>query len=129
MANEFSTLPASVLPVRNFLDVSTSIGVAIEEIKALQSENKYKEAALKVQDLKNKGMDITDYFIDSEFLNRMDEETRNLELFCKSRKQSVFYMEAEPITALDNDVWISGNPGIIGSNVTFPYQNVSHQGF
>ena len=42
----------------------------------------------------------------SEYVNMIDEETRNLEIMCKSNKQSLYYMDNEPGFAVDGDVWI-----------------------
>ena len=42
----------------------------------------------------------------NDAINAIDEETRNLEIYAKSKKQSIFYQNDMPESAEFSDVWI-----------------------
>jgi hypothetical protein len=111
ITNEYSLFPNQLLMSHNFRDVDDYIASKIEEVKALQSQGRYAEAADLVQELEDQyGNPLSDYIINAEYANAIDEETRNLEIYAMRSKQSIYYNSTEPETAIEQDVWIgSGN--------------------
>lgn len=101
--NEYSNLPFQPMTRHNFENVTNSIASIINQVKELQAQGKYAEAASIVE-----AQDLKKYTLSSEYINGIDEETRNLEIMCKSKKQSVYYMDDEPGFGAAGDVWISG---------------------
>ena len=101
--NEYSKLPYQVMELHNYKDVDDSIAEIVNEIKNLQSQGLYDQANRLVEN--NKDV-LGRYVFSVEAFNAIEEETRNLEIMCKERKQSIFY-EEEPNDPLLYDVWIS----------------------
>lgn len=112
MANVNSGFPSRVLPEREFADVTDSIAVYVNKVKTLQANLQYKEAADYLAELKTQGVDLSKYIIDSSFINGMEKEIINLEQYCMSRKQSIFYSVTEPPIVNLQDVWVGGAPGL-----------------
>ena len=98
-------LPDNPMPLHNFRDVNDSIASIINQVKQLQAEGRYADAADLVT-----ANNLKQYTMTTEYINMIDEETRNLEIMCKANQQSVYYMENEPGFASPADVWISSNP-------------------
>lgn len=96
-----SQLPNTPMPLHHFLDATDEIASLINEVKELQAQGLYAEAAniITANNLKR-------YMLTSEYINLIDEETRNLEVMCKTNQQSIYYMDDEPAFALVADVWI-----------------------
>ena len=110
MANytrEYSKLPYQIYEPHNYKDVDDTVAEAVNKIKALQSEGRYDDANIFINDYKQTtGNDLSKYVFSAEAFNAIEEETRNLEIYCKSKKQSIFYNE-EPGYPILYDVWIS----------------------
>lgn len=100
--NEYSGLPYNIMTRTNFRDITDEDAEVVNQVKVLQSEGRYADAANLVE-----GSDLDKCVISSKYINGIDEETRNLEIMCKSKKQSVYYMEDEPGFGVAGDVWIS----------------------
>lgn len=96
-----SQIPNSPMELHNFLDATDEISALINEVKTLQAQGLYAEAAniITANNLKR-------YMLTSEYINLIDEETRNLEIMCKTQQQSIYYMDDEPSFAAIADVWI-----------------------
>jgi hypothetical protein len=96
-----SQLPNTPMSLHHFLDATDAISSLINEVKELQAQGLYAEAAnvITANNLKR-------YMLTSEYINLIDEETRNLEIMCKTNQQSIYYMNNEPAFALISDVWI-----------------------
>lgn len=89
---------------RVFKDVTNDIAAKINHVSELHSQKKYGEAA---EYISANGLD--EYIISAKDMNFIDEETRNLEILCLSKRQSVFYLEDEPLfITVVGDVWIGG---------------------
>lgn len=99
---DYSGLPFKIMARHNFKDVTNDIAPIINQVKALQAEGKYAEAANIVDSQR-----LKEYTMSAEYINAIDEETRNLEIMCKSKKQSIYYMEDEPGFGTEGDVWIN----------------------
>ena len=101
--NEYSKLPYQIYEPHEYKDVDDTIASYVNDIKSLQSQGKYDEANRYIEQYKNV---LGKYVFSVEAFNAIEEETRNLEIMCKERKQSIFY-EEEPNDPLLYDVWIS----------------------
>lgn len=102
--HEYSDFPNTILTRHNFMDADNSIASIINQIKILQSEGKYSEAAAYINDHHET---LGPYVLGSEYMNLIDEETRNLEIYTKSKKQQIYYQNDEPDNEPDvNDVWL-----------------------
>ena len=99
--NEYSKLPFQIMERTYFKDVDDSVADLVNQIKTLQSNGEFN----KVRTILGNNPELKKYVISSDYMNAIDEETRNLEILTKSRKQAIFYQSEEPegITA---DVWI-----------------------
>lgn len=102
--NEYSQFPKQLMTLHHFTDVTDEIADFVGQIKYLQSRGLYNQAAKLIglnQDLLRK------CFLSADYLNYLDEETRNLEIMAKSKNQSIYYQDDDPIECcLTNDVWI-----------------------
>ena len=101
--NEYSKLPYQIMEPHNYKDVDDSIAEIVNQIKSLQSQGLYNQANRLVEN--NKDV-LGKYVFSVEAFNAIEEETRNLEIMCKEKKQSIYYNE-EPDNPQKNDVCIS----------------------
>ena len=101
--NEYSKLPSQIMELHNYKDVDDSIAEIVNEIKSLQSKGLYNQANRLVEN--NKDV-LGRYVFSVEAFNAIEEETRNLEIMCKEKKQSIYYNE-QPSDPVLYDVWIS----------------------
>ena len=101
--NEYSKLPYQIMELHNYKDVDDSIATIVNEIKRLQSNGLYNQANRLVEN--NKDV-LGKYVFSVEAFNAIEEETRNLEIMCKEKKQSIYYNE-QPSDPVLYDVWIS----------------------
>lgn len=97
-----SQLPDSVKQLNNFTDVTDAQAALINQIKELQAQQRYDEANAIIT-----ANDLQRSILSSEYINQLDEETRNLEIMCKANQQAIYYTEDEPGYASNGDVWIS----------------------
>ena len=102
--NEYSQFPRQLMTLHQFMDVTDHIADFVDRIKYLQSCGLYGQAAKLIE--MNKDV-LSKYFLSAEYLNFLDEETRNLEIMAKSKNQSIYYQDDNPFEyCLLNDVWI-----------------------
>lgn len=99
--NEYSRLPFQIMKRTYFKDVDDTVADLVNQIKTLQASGQF----TKVVELLKKNPDLKKYVISSDYMNAIDEETRNLEILTKSRKQCIFYQTDEP-EGIVADVWI-----------------------
>ena len=93
MTHEYSRFPETLYSLHNFLDLKdapTSVANVVTQIKNFILEKKYNQAAQLLEDNKNI---LAQYIIDAEYINSLDEELRNLEIYTKSKKQALYYTE------------------------------------
>lgn len=102
MTHEYSKFPEQVMELHNFKDADDSIASIINQIKNLQSQGLYDQAQRIVE---QNGDTLKRYVLSTEYLNAIDEETRNVQIYAKTVSQSIFIQNDEP-EALLNDVWI-----------------------
>ncbi len=101
--NEYSKLPNQIMERHYFKDVDNSIASLMNQIKTLQAQEKYDRVN---EIIKNNTDNLAQYALSSDYINAIDEETRNLEILAKSKKQSIYYQDTEPDNAMISDVWI-----------------------
>lgn len=107
--HEFSQFPDQILIRHNFKDADDSIASIINQIKKLQADGKYSRAAQYIKQNKDR---LGPYVLGSEYLNTIDEETRNIEIYTKAKKQQIFYQDDEPGEDIwENDIWLGENDG------------------
>lgn len=106
--HDYSLFPEEVFVPHGFLDAgagdtSESVINAIKSVMDYIKVNDYKSAYQKLLD--NQEI-LEPYTLNAEHINIIEEELRNIELYTISQKQSVFYMNDEPIYCTANDIWI-----------------------
>ncbi len=106
--NEYSRLPEQIMERHYFKDIDNTIADLINQIKTLQAQGQYDRVNAIIKENKE---NLAQYVIGSDYINAIDEEIRNLEIYAKSKKQSIYYEESEPEYAVHSDVWI-GNEKI-----------------
>ncbi len=87
-----------------FKDIDNTIADLINQIKTLQAQGQYDRVNAIIKENKE---NLAQYVISSDYINAIDEETRNLEILAKSKKQSIYYTDDEPEDVVQSDVWIS----------------------
>lgn len=100
--NEYSKLPKELLTLHHYKDVDDYVAPLINQIKILQSQGAYD----RVNSMISNRPDLKQYVFGAEDWNALEEETRNLEILAKSKKQQIFYQEEEPDGGNCN-VWIA----------------------
>lgn len=99
-----SQFPDNILELRTFLDVDASILQLVNQIKQYQLEGDFFRSQALIDANKEK---LDKYMCTSEYINLLDEETRNLEIYAKGVSQTVFYQSESPVGICSkNDVWI-----------------------
>lgn len=99
--NEYSSLPNEILTLHYFKDVDDTVASLVNQIKILQTQGAYD----RVNTILAERPDLQPYIFGAENWNALEEETRNLEILAKSKKQQVFYQTEEPDGGECN-VWI-----------------------
>ena len=103
--SEYSKFPTNLYTKRNFSDMKdapSSVVTLVEQIKSYMRAKDYTSAAQILDDNKSA---LKKYLIDATYINTLDEELRNLEIYCKVKKQSIYYTTSEP-DGVTGDVWI-----------------------
>lgn len=99
--NEYSKLPSELLTLHHFKDVDDTVASLVNQVKVLQSQGQLN----KVNEIIRNRPDLQPYIFGAENWNALEEETRNLEILAKSKKQQIFYQTEEPDGG-DCNVWI-----------------------
>ena len=100
---QYSQFPGQIYTQHNFKDADDTVGALINVIKGYMASGNYTQAQFYMD--QNKAI-LEPYVLNTEHINMIEEETRNIELYAMSRQQSVFY-ENEPGYPEINDVWIA----------------------
>lgn len=98
-----SLLPNQVMTRHYFSNVNNTIAEKVNHVKELQLAGQYAEAANYIE-----SQGLQQYILSADYINFIDEETRNLEIMIKSKQQSIYYSADEPGYATNGDVWIGG---------------------
>lgn len=102
--HEYSNFPSAVMNKKTYRNVTNSDATLINKIKEYQKNKDYISAAKLISENPN----IKQCIPDCSDFNALNEEIRNTEIYAKTIKQSVFYMESQPSTPNNSDVWIGG---------------------
>lgn len=100
--NEYSRLPQELFVPHHFKDVDDTVAPFVNQIKLLQSQGKLN----KVNEIIANRPDLQPYVFGAEDWNALEEETRNLEILTKSKKQQIFCQTKEPDGGNCN-VWLA----------------------
>ena len=100
--NEYSKLPNEILTPHHFKDVDNTVALYVNQIKTLQMQGKYD----RISEIIEAHPELASYIISADYINAIDEETRNLEILAKSKKQSIYYQSNKPDYWTVGDVWI-----------------------
>lgn len=104
--HEYSDFPNTLYSLHNFLDLKdapSNVANVVERIKNYTLNGQYSQAALLLEENKQA---LAQYLLDARYVNALDEELRNLEIYTKAKKQALYYSDSKP-DAVIGDVWIS----------------------
>lgn len=105
MTHEFSHFPERIYALHNFLNVANAPDSTLDvivQIKSYVTLGLYSEAEKLLED--NKDI-LSQYWVDADIINAIEEEIRNLEIYAKSKHQAYYYQTETP-DAMEGDVWI-----------------------
>lgn len=100
--NEYSQFPNQLLTLHNYKDVDDTVANEVNQIKTLRLQGKYD----KINTIISQRPELKQRVFGAEAINLIEEETRNLEIYAKSKKQQIYYSDVEPDNAVLGDVWI-----------------------
>ena len=106
-SREFSSFPAKKITRHNFKNVDDNIAPIINQIKSLQLQGLYNQAARIVQD----NFDVlSHYIVDAITFRTWEEEIYNTQKYAKQIQQSIFFdEEEEDFDGIEGDVWVGGD--------------------
>ena len=106
MTHEYSHFPERTYSLHEFLNVANAPNSTLDiivQIKSYVAMGMYSEAESLLE--QNKEL-LSQYWIDADIMNAIEEEIRNLEIYTRSTHQAYYYQEEEP-DAVEGDVWIN----------------------
>lgn len=99
-----SQFPDQLLELRTFKDVDATVLGLVNQIKTYQLAGDFANAKALID---ANATVLAQYMLSPEYINLLDEETRNLEIYAKGNSQSVFYQNEMPLEeSSTGDVWI-----------------------
>lgn len=106
-SREFSSFPHKKITRHNFKNVDDNIAPIINQIKSLQLQGLYNQAARIVQD----NFDVlSHYIVDAITFRTWEEEIYNTQLYAKQQQQSIYFDETEEdFDGIEGDVWVGGD--------------------
>lgn len=111
--HDYSLFPEEVFVPHGFLDAGeitegSSEETLVKQVMDAISKRDYAKAEtlLGTKDSITGKILLEPYTLNAEHINIIEEELRNIELYTISQKQSVFYMNDEPVYCTANDIWI-----------------------
>lgn len=105
-SHEYSNFPEQLYVRRQFLDVKdapTNVAAIITQIKNLVVNQNYQAAYEQLYENQNI---LSQYMIDAKYINTIEEELRNLEIYARKKVQGLYYQEREP-DGVTGDIWIA----------------------
>ena len=104
---EFSSFPEKKIVRHNFKNVDDSIAPIINQIKSLQEQEKYNQAARIVQ---NNFEVLSHYIVDAITYRTWEEEIYNTQIYARQKQQTIFFHESEEdFDGIEGDVWLGGD--------------------
>lgn len=106
-SREFSSFPSKKITRHNFKNVDDNIAPIINQIKSLQLQGLYNQAARILQD----NFDIlSHYIVDAIVFRTWEEEIYNTQKYARQVQQSIFFDETEEeFDGIEGDVWVGGD--------------------
>lgn len=106
-SREFSSFPSKKITRHNFKNVDDNIASIINQIKSLQLQGLYNQAARVVQD----NFDVlSHYIVDAITFRTWEEEIYNTQKYARQVQQSIFFDEdEEDFDGIEGDVWVGGD--------------------
>lgn len=106
-SKEFSSFPAKKITRHNFKNVDDNVASIINQIKSLQLQDLYNQAARIVQD----NFDVlSHYIVDAITFRTWEEEIYNTQKYARQIQQSIFFDEdEEDFDGIEGDVWVGGD--------------------
>ncbi len=104
--HEYSSFPTGLYTVNNFLDLKDApndVATLVMQIKDYILNGNFTMASSVLEENKDT---LKRYIIDATYINKLDEELRNLEIYTRTKKQGLYYQASEPDCVL-GDVWIA----------------------
>lgn len=106
-SREFSSFPFKKITRHNFKNVDDNIAPIINQIKSLQLQEKYNQAA---RILQNNFDVLSHYIVDAITFRTLEEEIYNTQKYARQEQQSIFFDEAEDdFDGIEGDVWVGGD--------------------
>lgn len=105
--HEFSNFPEKKIVRHNFKNVDDTIAPIINQIKALQEQEKYNQAARIIQ---NNFDALSHYIVDAITFRTWEEEIYNTQIYARQKQQTIFFDESEEdFDGIEGDVWLGGD--------------------
>ena len=101
--NNGAVFPNSIMEKTNFEDVLDADVELINQIQSLKNNGRYEDAATLEEANKSRLEKIT---INGKFINKLNEEVRNSQIFAKKKEQYYVVSETEPEYTIPGLVWI-----------------------
>ena len=101
--HEYSNFPSTLYTLHNYQDADDSVAPLINQIRAYIASGNYDQAKYYIN--QNKAV-LAPYILNMETINALEEEIRNLEIFARTKVQSIYITPLEPDEPEVNDVWI-----------------------
>lgn len=106
-SREFSSFPSKKITRHNFKNVDDNIAPVINQIKTLQEQEKYNQAARIIQ---NNFDILSHYIVDTITFRTLEEEIYNTQKYARQIQQSIFFDEnEEDFDGIEGDVWVGGD--------------------
>lgn len=106
-SREFSSFPSKKITRHNFKNVDDNIAPIINQIRNLQEQEKYNQAARTIQ---NNFDILSHYIVDAVTFRTWEEEIYNTQKYAKQVQQFIFFDEnEEDFDGIEGDVWVGGD--------------------
>lgn len=100
ITNNYSKFPDELYQLTKFEDVDDSLKAIIQRIEANMKLGNYSQVQIDLEEYREH---LNPYILDDKFLNKFEEELRNVELYSGTKQQGIHFGDTEPIH-VDNDV-------------------------
>ncbi len=106
-SREFSSFPSQKITRHNFKNMDDNIADIINQIKSLQLQGLYNQAARIIQ---NNFDILSHYIVDAITFRTWEEEIYNTQKYARQVQQSIFFDEGEDdFDGIEGDVWVGGD--------------------
>ena len=107
-SNFGSQFPSQVMTLKQYENVSDTLAGYVNTIKSLRANGKYTEANEMIEKYKTVLQNVS---IDASFINKLQEEIRNTQIYAKKHQQQVYFTYSDGTgddkeEAEDDDIWM-----------------------